>query len=435
MSVSTMFSDFLENLSVNNAEIISLRYGELTAALNKEFRDTESKSANTLQVGSFGRRTGIRGISDLDMLYIMPKGKWETYNVDGGQSKLLEDARKAIKVRYPTTKVRVDRLVVTVTYQNFHVEVQPVFEQEDGAYKYPDTKNGGSWKTTKPRLEMEAIATLDSTKNCNMRRLCKMVRAWRNKHGVGIGGLLIDTLVFNFFNSTNDYDKRSYDYYDWMSRDFFSYLSGLPEQNEYAAPGSRQRVKVKKKFQKKARKAYNLCVAAIAAEATDSVNEKWKRIYGRPFPADKTQALAKATRSWRDTEMFVEDMFPIDVREVLKIDCDVKQRGFRKHTLRHMLIRKIPLYSDKSLEFRMTTPPGLDADCDLYWKVLNRGEEAEKRDCVRGEIVKDGGHYMKKEQTSFRGQHIVEAYIVRNGVVVAKDRIHVPISNDGRDYD
>nr|WP_313227512.1 hypothetical protein [Stenotrophomonas pavanii] len=183
MSVSTMFSDFLENLSVNNAEIISLRYGELTAALNKEFRDTESKSANTLQVGSFGRRTGIRGISDLDMLYIMPKGKWETYNVDGGQSKLLEDARKAIKVRYPTTKVRVDRLVVTVTYQNFHVEVQPVFEQEDGAYKYPDTKNGGSWKTTKPRLEMEAIATLDSTKNCNMRRLCKMVRAWRNKHG------------------------------------------------------------------------------------------------------------------------------------------------------------------------------------------------------------------------------------------------------------
>lgn len=435
MSVSTMFSEFLGNLAVSNAETISLRYGELTAALNKKFRDTESKLANTLQVGSFGRRTGIKGISDLDMLYIMPKSKWDTYNIVGGQSKLLEDARKAIKDRYSTTKVRVDRLVVTVTYQNFHVEVQPVFEQEDGSYKYPDTKNGGSWKTTKPRLEMDALGSLDTAKNCNLRRLCKMARAWKNKHGVGIGGLLIDTLAYNFLSSTSEYDKGSYDYYDWMSRDFFKYLSELPEQSEYAALGSRQRVKVKKKFQKKALKAYNLCVAAIDAEDSDSVNDKWKRIYGRPFPGAKKQALAKAAQSWRNTEMFIEDMFTIDVREVLKIDCDVKQRGFRKHTLRNMLLRRIPLYSDKSLEFRMTNPSGLDADCELYWKVLNRGEEAENRDSVRGEIVKDGGHYMKKEQTSFRGEHIVEAYIVRNGVVVAKDRIHVPINNDGRDYD
>lgn len=115
-------------------------------------------------MGSFGRSTGIKGISDLDMLYIMPKNKWDNYNKAGGQTSLLEDARKAIKDRYPTTKVRVDRLVVTVTYQGFHVEVQPVFEQDDGSYKYPDTKNGGSWKITKPREEMDAVATLDDRK-------------------------------------------------------------------------------------------------------------------------------------------------------------------------------------------------------------------------------------------------------------------------------
>jgi hypothetical protein len=67
MSVADMFSEFLGNLAIQNGEIISLRYGELTAALNKRFRETESKTANTLQVGSFGRRTGINGLSDLDM--------------------------------------------------------------------------------------------------------------------------------------------------------------------------------------------------------------------------------------------------------------------------------------------------------------------------------------------------------------------------------
>lgn len=64
MSVAEMFSDFVTNLAIGNMETISTRYGELTSALNKQFRDTESKTANTLQVGSFGRKTGINGISD-----------------------------------------------------------------------------------------------------------------------------------------------------------------------------------------------------------------------------------------------------------------------------------------------------------------------------------------------------------------------------------
>ena len=42
MSVSSMFSEFISNLVISNAEIISTRYGEVTAALNKKFRDTES---------------------------------------------------------------------------------------------------------------------------------------------------------------------------------------------------------------------------------------------------------------------------------------------------------------------------------------------------------------------------------------------------------
>lgn len=434
MGVGEMFSEFLGNLIVDNATTISIRYGELTCALNKKFRETESKTANTLQVGSFGRSTGIKGISDLDMLYIMPKSKWDDYNKRGGQTSLLEDARTAIKDRYPTTKVRVDRLVVTVTYQDFHVEVQPVFEQDDGSYKYPDTKNGGSWKTTKPREEMDAVATLDDKKNHNLRRLCKMARAWRNKHGVGMGGLLIDTLAYNFLSSTTEYDSRSYFYYDWMSRDFFKYLSELPEQTEYSAPGSRQRVRVKNKFQKKAKRAYDLCVAAIGAEK--GVNDKWKQVYGRPFPASKERiAVATVAMAWRNTEQFIEDKFPVDVREDLKIDCDVMQRGFRKFSLRDMLHRTIPLRSEKSLEFRMTQPRALDSGGELYWKVLNRGPEAERRDCIRGQIELDRGHYMKCESTNFRGEHIVEAYLVRDGVVVAKDRIHVPIVNDGADYD
>ena len=118
LSIADTFKQFLSNLAVDNAQAISDRYGEITCALNKKFRDTESKTANTLQVGSYGRHTAIKGISDLDMLYIMPKGEWDNYK-NGGQSKLLSDAAAAIRARYPKTTVRVDRLVVQAVYSNF----------------------------------------------------------------------------------------------------------------------------------------------------------------------------------------------------------------------------------------------------------------------------------------------------------------------------
>lgn len=427
-----MFQDFLKNLAIDNAETISSRYGEITAALNKKFRDTESKTANTLQVGSFGRKTGIKGISDLDMLYIMPKSKWETYK-DNKQLKLLQDTKAAIRARYSSTKVKVDRLVVTVTYTNFHVEVQPVFEQDDGSFKYPDTTGDGVWKPTKPKEEMEAMSDMDPEKNYNLKKLCKMARAWKNNHGVGMGGLLIDTLSYNFLNSTEEFDDKSYHYYDWLSRDFFKYLSELPKQSEYAAPGSKQRVKVKKKFQSKAKKAYKLCLKAIEAEKTKGVNVKWKKVYGRNFPANKEaeeeETVAKAAASWRDTEEFIEDRYTVDIKYDLKIDCEVKQNGCREHLLSYMLLNRILLLPSKKLHFAITRN-GVPVDHTIYWKVLNRGPEAERRDEIRGQIWADAGNEQRTENTKFRGDHVVECYAVNNGVVVAKDRIHVPINSN-----
>jgi len=428
MLVADTFSDFLDNLVIQNAETISFRYGELTAALNKKFRDTESKTANTLQVGSFGRKTGINGLSDLDMLYIMPQGKWATYE-DGGQLRLLQHTRDAIQNRYPSTTVKVDRLVVTVTYTNFHVEVQPVFEQTDGSYKYPDTKGESSWKITKPREEMAELSTKDAAKNYNLKRLCKMARAWRNKHGLEMGGLLVDTLAYNFLSQTTEYDDKSFLYFDWLSRDFFHYLWKLPEQDRYAAPGSQQWVRVKKKFQRKARKAYALSVEAIDAEKQKNANEKWRKIYGRPFPPAKEpveESFAKSSATWRNTEEFIEDKYPVDIRYTLKLDCEVKQQGYRTNFLRNMLVDKIPLLANKSLEFwvdRITVPEPYI----IKWKVLNRGDVAKRRDCVRGQIWPDGGRMRKTETTNFRGDHIVECYAIKDDVVVAKDRIHVPI--------
>lgn len=428
MTVTEMFTQFLDNLKVDNADTISMRYGEITASLNKKFRDTESKTTNSLQVGSYGRWTAIKGVSDLDMLYIMPKNKWDDYK-NGNQYQLLADAKDAIKARYPNTNVCVDRLVVTATYTNFHVEVQPVFEQDDGSFKYPDTYNGGSWKITKPREEMTAMKEFHQQKNKNLRRLCKMARAWKNKHGVGMGGLLIDTLAHNFLKSTTDYDERSFLWYDFMSRDFFKYLMEQPDQDHYKALGSNQNVRVKKKFQKKAKKAYDLCLLAIEAGDLDSAHDKWKKVYGRPFPAKSTQIAEVSTesmQSWRNTEQYIDDLYPIDIRHNMKLECEVSQNGFRDNFLTKMIAQKIPLLTNKNLHFNVMEID-VPEPYQIKWKVLNRGAEAKRKDCIRGQITSDNGHREQKESTSFKGEHIVECYAIKDGVVVAKDRVDVPI--------
>jgi len=431
MSVADLFSTFLGNLVISNSEEISNRYGEITAAINKKFRDTDSKTANTLQVGSFGRRTAIDGISDLDMLYLMPKTEWDNYK-NGEQSKLLGDIKQAIATRYPNTDIRVDRLVVCVTYTNFHVEVQPVFEQYDGSFLYPDTKNGGSWKTTKPKEEMKALYELDQKKNYNLKPLCKMVRAWKNKHGVEIGGLLIDTLAYNFMLATDKFNEASYKHYDNFSIEFFTFLSALPEQNHFMAPGSNQQVKVKTKFQNKAAKALKLSIDAKDAAGTKSENKKWKKVFGRPFPVSVSSEIAKDARAttWRDTEEFIEDKFSIDIRYNLTLECRVKQDGFIEHLLSDMIKRRFPLLARKSLDVYVSYTD-IPSDCKIFWKVLNRGEEAKKRDCIRGQIIPDKGKREKSETTDFIGDHIVECYAVKDRVVVATDRIHVPIVTNG----
>ncbi len=434
MNTSDTFKEFVSNIKIpeNQADTISYRYGRITKALNEKHRGTDSKTANSLQVGSYGRYTGIKGISDLDMLYIMPNSKWPEYNVSGGQSKLLNDTKSAISNTYSASDIKVDRCVVTVNFLDSHIDVQPVFELEDQDYKYPDTYNSGSWKITKPRKEMSAMREAEDQKNKNLRRLCKMARAWKNKNGVCMGGLLIDTLAYNFLHSTTDYDSSSFSFYDLMCRDFFKFLYDQPkDQKEYGALGSKQRVKVRKSFRRKSKKAYDLAVEAIDSVSDKKKHRKWRDIFGNNFPKyqNEESEARYINESYRNTEEFIESYYPINIRYDLKIDCEIKQNGFRNGLLREFLVKRIKLLPNKSLRFYINQ---MDVPRPYFvkWKVTNRGEQAIKRDCIRGQIIDDAGSLERKESTNFKGSHFVECYIIKDNMVVAMDSIDVPISEE-----
>lgn len=428
------FKTLFSNIAIDNEDTIALRYGEVTRACNLQFRDTDSRTANSLQVGSYGRWTGIRGISDLDMLYIMPTRKWDTYK--DNPYRLLRDTADAIRNRYRTTEVYVDTLVVVCKYKNFKIEVQPVFEDMEG-FRYPYTKNGGSYRLTKPREEISATRTVDADNNGNLRRLCKMTRAWKNKHGVAMNGLVIDTLAHNFLLTTTDFDKSTFSTCGQMMRDFLEYLSNQPKQERYHALGSGQHVKVHKRFEGKAKKGLELADKALEAGEEAKANNRWRKVFGNGYPlSDKTEAkkghITEASYTATNTEEFIEDMFPVDIRYSLRLECEVKQNGFRTILLRAMrgvAMKRLNVYRSKSLKFYIASD-NIKGIYHVYWKVLNRGSEAIRLDKIRGQIEADRGSKTKIERSAFRGEHVVDCYAVQDGVVVAKDRIHVPIVDE-----
>jgi len=266
MGLAEWFSEFCSNIQVQDGGTISTRYRAITRRLNTDFWNTTSEISHSLYVGSYGRNTDIQGLSDLDMVFELPSYIYFQYDkyAGNGQSALLQDVRSSMQKTYSTSSIGGDGQVVVVHFQDgIAFEVVPVFTNKAGSYTYPDSNGGGSWKTTNPRPEIEGIRTRNNTCNGNLFPLCRMMRSWKRKWDVPIGGLLFDTLAYQFIGGW-EYRDKSYLYYDWMCRDFFGFIKDQnKEQIYWKAPGSGQYVYGKGLFQWKATRCYNISLEAI----------------------------------------------------------------------------------------------------------------------------------------------------------------------------
>lgn len=290
MGLADWFSSFCTNIQVQDCGTISTRYKAITRRLNTDYWSTTSDTSHSLYVGSYGRNTATQGFSDLDMIFQLPYSVYQQYNgyAGNGQSALLQAIKKSIEKTYSKTSIRADGQVILVPFNDgITFEVVPVFINRDDSYTYPDANNGGCWRTTNPRPEIAAIRTRNGNCNGNLVRLSRMIRRWKGKWDVPIGGLLVDTLAYQFIDSWQ-YKDKSFLYYDFLCRDFFKWMSEQSSTQEYwKAPGSGQSVYGKGLFQYKAKRCYNISVEAIQHETDKkdwSAKQKWREIFGTSFP-------------------------------------------------------------------------------------------------------------------------------------------------------
>ena len=142
---------------------------------------------------------------------------------------------------YSSSAVNADGQVVDIDfYDGIKFEVVPAFKYSDNSgYCYPDTNNGGTWKSMNPKAEIDS------------------------------------------FNGRNIISNK------WMSRDFFKYLLDNADQEYWLKPGSNERVYKKYSFKSDAEKAYNKCLEALSDYDNDYAycwHQDWREIYGYKFP-------------------------------------------------------------------------------------------------------------------------------------------------------
>ncbi|MHA5123191.1 hypothetical protein R5Q06_03235 [Oenococcus oeni] len=146
-----------------------------------------------------------------------------------------------------------------------------------------------------------------------------------------------------------------------------------------------------------------------------------------------------------DTEEFADDRWKVRISHYVAISTSVQVDGFPAHPINFFMqkfgfvpikqhgLRNKQIYSEITFDVD-TSSDLLDAQkIDWYWKVRNVGEEAIRRNDIRGEIFPEKPVHNKVthiEPIVFKGPHFVEVYGIKNSVLVVFGKVDV-ILNDG----
>lgn len=432
---AVLFRRFLANLVVGNRDEISTTYKRITRRLNRDFWGTDSETDHSLQVGSFGRGTAIGGVSDLDMIYELPAAEFQRFRSrsSNGPSAMLQEVRSSLIETFPGTGIYGDGPVVVAPFKRMHFEILPACLQSDRTYVYGVTRNGGSWPSTNPRAERDEFARINELSGGVFIDLARMLRAWKDKHGVAIGGWLVDTLCYDFLVARPQWYGASHrDYLDVLI-DLFDYMAALADNGSWLAPGSGATVSAYGKFVAKASRAAGKCRAARAQGSLLEQSRILRGLFGRPFEMmeERYPGDVRVLEAHVGThEQFIEDRALMDIRYEVRIDYEVSD-GQRKLLELVRLPRRLRrLATGRGVRFFIaeTTVPNLQ-ECSVFWKVRNRGPGARGQE--RGQLLLDEGKYERVEHTKFNGPHYVEVYVVDGGRCIARDRAPVEIASDG----
>ncbi len=445
MKLTSYFKYFLTETVNLNQSRIDLLDSRVTAVGNflQGSNGFGEAAEDLIAQGSYAQKTIIKPVGnhefDADVLLLMTEQDgWEPKAYVGQLYSKLKASSS-----YGSIVSRQSRCVLINYANDFHMDVVPYLVRDDGHWITNRTTN--ELENTNPEGFNEWLDGRDriaSRRLVDVIRLMKYLRDFKQRFSVRsvVLSFLLAEQVSEFrkvldSGCYNDLPTA----FVTLIKDLDAWLQArptLPVLTDPSCPSQnfhdrwtdaeyrtfRDRIHY---YAGKAETAYNL----PATDGVEASLKAWQEIFGTGFckPPEKkaveaSVALTRASDHEQDLEADLR--IPIDLTAGDKVRIHGRVRKQPRMDTYDLAKRGNRVAKNRTIAFSLpacTVP----APYDIYWKVKNYGAEAERADCLRGQITR--GTDYQSEPTAYRGNHYVEVYIVKNGRCVAMDHHRVVV--------
>lgn len=443
MTQASDFNAFLinkVNLNQTRLNLLSKRISAIETFLTNDEVFGEYV-AELVPQGSFAHGTIIKpvGNKDFDADVLVPLDEVDGWDAKDYVQKLYEAFGRSST--YKSMRSRGKRCVKIDYAGDFHVDVVPFVTR--GSSTYVTNRISDWFELAAPDDFTEWLEGKNRITNGNLIkviRLLKYLRDHKTRYTIP-SVTLTAALAHHVSETTKTLDPDAYknvaNTLRTLSEELAVQIAGHPYTAPYIRdPGTGQ--DLTDRWKDENYRTFCLVFTSYAAKIGEACDESdytkavkiWRDLFGGDFGTiDESANLTAAAISKPVTpasERFLDRDF--SVTEVLNpayrfktVGYVVPRKGFRDGPLPK---RGNRVGKHRSLRFKIEQS-NIPEPYDVYWKVRNHGEEAEKANALRGDIHKDAGSRSLSESTSYVGHHYVEAMIVKDGVCVAKSRQEV----------
>ncbi|MDF2879703.1 MAG: nucleotidyltransferase [Clostridiaceae bacterium] len=421
---------------------------------------TNYKIAETLEQGSVAMSTVTQNEEndyDIDIAIV-----FDDTNLDGlghiAVKNVIVDALKRKCICFKTPPEAKTNCVRIVYSDNYHIDfaIYRRTKNDDDSYSY-EHAGGSAWRARDPRainnwfkdeIKIHGEKLRQSIRLSKM--FCKSRSNWEMPGGL-IQSVLNDEKIQNYDRIDEMFYYTMKEVLERLENDIEVYNPTNTDQTLLLKSSDRDKMnnltnRLKTYLSKLDILFDDKCTLKKAIEAWyeffqhdfwtyDEENEK--RAYALAESCNLKKSSNVDLIEFDDTEEFIRNIMPVEDKYSIKLDCRVKEFEVKNNKIIIKQITKLSTLNNlgkkislgRKLEFYLDINR-VPYPYEVYWKVKNNGYEAEKLNCIRGQIFKNpkAPYDILEEESSFWGNHYVECYIVKNGICVAKDRVEVPIA-------
>lgn len=428
MAKQSDFNKFLSNIepSPTTVSYISSIQTNLREylKLHKEYKNIH---VDTFLSGSYAKHTSIRPVlgdkkRDVDIVVVT------SYMSDKSSIEVLEELKDVLLENSNYDTAVIQQHSVGIEMSGISIDVVPVIvDEEDDQLYYIGDVDSGEWSVTDPKGHKEWSTTVNKDNNNEYKPLVKIFKWWRRyncpedkKYPKGItlekiiadnlGDSTLSTEDFLIATMQNIVSNYKEDYVDEGTKPIISDPSEKIEGNDLLSGYS---VDDFSAFVNKIEEHINLLNAEGTANAT------WRKVLGTEFPNGSTETSNLALSNLRKCVYASHRQYPkwpmqrggavfiaVSVTAPTGEKIEYSNNGF-------------PLAKGCSLYFRALT--GVKPPFKVMWQITNTGAEAQRAECLRGNFEESDYNYCGKyETTSYSGSHLVQCFVIKKGVCVAK---------------